>query len=479
MRARTVAAPTNDHDVKMQLRKFREPICLFGEGPAERRDRLKIILARKEVEEGISANDIVSGAREDDDRDFRDGQVKETFYTEGPDELKTARLWIAEYSLPRAKSRTMIAKRKQAELETYIAKKEAKLKEYETAIKEGREIPEEDIEDTRMDEDNETEQEHNRFMDKAGKYRNLDLSSSQIGDARPISGCSFSPDGQFLATSSWSGVAKIWSMPSCDLKFTLYGHAERLTDAKFHPQFDSAAVGNTEGKGKVVAAATSSADLKVKLWSNDSFRDIGTLEGHAGRVCRIGFHPSGRYLGTTSFDKTWRMWDLETQQELLCQEGHSRALYNLAFQVDGALVASAGLDAICRVWDLRTGRSIMTLQGHVKQILGLDFNPDGVKIATGSDDNTIKLWDLRKRKAYYTMPAHPNLVSAVKYSSCGDFLISSSYDRTCKIWNLRNFTAIKTLSGHDEKVMCVDFAPAGDLVVSASYDRTFKVWSTE
>ena len=52
-------------------------------------------------------------------------------------------------------------------------------------------------------------------------------------------------------------------------------------------------LGNTEGKGKVVAAATSSADLKVKsleavagdevddqvkLWSNDSFRDIGTLE---------------------------------------------------------------------------------------------------------------------------------------------------------------------------------------------------------
>ncbi len=31
-------------------------------------------------------------------------------------------------------------------------------------------------------------------------------------------------------------------------------------------------------------------------------------------MCRINFHPSGRFLGTTSFDKTWRLWDLETQQ---------------------------------------------------------------------------------------------------------------------------------------------------------------------
>eukprot|EP00960_Hanusia_phi_P064891 765949-Hanusia_phi.AAC.5 len=58
-----------------------------------------------------------------------------------------------------------------------------------------------------------------------------------------------------------------------------YDDDDASSDAKFHPHFDSAAVGertswpqirsvtvsqgNTEGKGKVVAAATSSADLKV------------------------------------------------------------------------------------------------------------------------------------------------------------------------------------------------------------------------
>jgi U4/U6 small nuclear ribonucleoprotein PRP4 len=57
-------------------------------------------------------------------------------------------------------------------------------------------------------------------------------------------------------------------------------------------------------------------------------------------VCRINFHPSGRYLGSASYDGTWRLWDVEKSQELLLQEGHSKEVYALAFQNDGALVAS-------------------------------------------------------------------------------------------------------------------------------------------
>ncbi len=58
------------------------------------------------------------------------------------------------------------------------------------------------------------------------------------------------------------------------------------------------------------------------------------------RVSRAIFHPSGRFIGTSSFDTTWRLWDAETQQEILLQEGHSRQLYGIAFQCDGSLVAT-------------------------------------------------------------------------------------------------------------------------------------------
>jgi U4/U6 small nuclear ribonucleoprotein PRP4 len=80
--------------------------------------------------------------------------------------------------------------------------------------------------------------------------------------------------------------------------------------------------------------------LVLTLSPTRSDSSISTLTGHESRVCRINFHPSGKYLGSASYDGTWRLWDVETSKELLLQEGHSKEVYALAFQNDGALVAS-------------------------------------------------------------------------------------------------------------------------------------------
>ena len=45
-------------------------------------------------------------------------------------------------------------------------------------------------------------------------------------------------------------------------------------------------------------------DGVAKLWSLDASEPVGELKGHAGRLSRVAFHPSGRYAGTTSFDIT-------------------------------------------------------------------------------------------------------------------------------------------------------------------------------
>lgn len=44
-KARLINVSTDDSEVKKSLRLQNEPICLFGEGPAERRRRLKELLA--------------------------------------------------------------------------------------------------------------------------------------------------------------------------------------------------------------------------------------------------------------------------------------------------------------------------------------------------------------------------------------------------------------------------------------------------
>ncbi|KAM7271488.1 hypothetical protein ACFE04_030702 [Oxalis oulophora] len=426
-RAAALAVPTNDMAVRTRLRRLGEPITLFGEREMERRDRLRMIMAKLDADGQLER---LMKAHEEEEAVFSAGSQEEEiieypFYTEGSKELRDSRVYIAKYSIIRAAQRLQRARRR------------------------------------RDDPDENMDAEIDWALTQAKSFV---LDCSEIGEERPLSGCSFSYDGKLLATCAINGVARTWAIPQVKKVSNLKGHTERCTDTIFSP------VQNL--------IATASADKTAKLWDSQGSL-LNTFEGHLDRLGRVAFHPSGKYLGTTSFDKTWRLWDVENGTELLLQEGHSRSVYGLAFHPDGSLAASCGFDALARVWDLRTGRSIMALEGHVKPVLGVSFSPNGYHLATGGEDNTCRIWDLRKRKSLYIIPAHSNLVSQVKYEPQeGYFLVSSSFDMTAKVWSGRDFKLVTTLSGHEAKVSSVDVSSDGQSIVTVSHDRTIKLWTS-
>lgn len=428
-RAMALAVPTNDMAVRARLRRLGEPITFFGEREMERRDRLRMLMA--ELDSKGQLERLMKAVEDEEAAGFAaqtegpEEDIQYPFYTEGSQSLLEARVEIAKYSIVKAALRLHRAKRKKDDPdEDYDAEVDWALKQAESLV----------------------------------------LDCSEIGDDRPLSGCSFSHDGNMLATCSLSGVAKLWSMPEVKKVCTLKGHTERATDVVFSSTGDH--------------LATASADRTAKLWSKDGSL-LRTYEGHLDRLARIGFHPSGKYLGTTSFDKTWRLWDVESGEELLLQEGHSRSVYGISFHNDGSLVASCGLDSLVRVWDLRTGRSILALEGHVKPVLAVSFSPNGYHLASGGEDNSCRIWDLRKKKSLYIIPAHSNLISQVKFEPQeGYFLVTGSYDTTAKVWSSRDFKPIKTLSGHEAKVTSLDVVGDGQCVATVSHDRTIKLWSS-
>ncbi|KAF2904969.1 hypothetical protein ILUMI_01212 [Ignelater luminosus] len=428
-KARSINVSTDDAEVKRNLRQLGEPICLFGEGPADRRNRLRDILS-------CIGEDVIIKREVEEEKKLLEKDQESTWYHEGPETLRISRLWIAEYSLPRAKARLEEARR---------------LRDLPTASRTA------------------------KTQELQKKLQVLAIHSSQIGDTRPISCCEFSPNSQLLATGSWNGLCKIWTIPGCELKQTLKGHNCNIGSIIFHPK---ATISQDEGICNMVSCAF---DGSVKLWDFKSEEPIADIEGHMPhRVSKIGFHPSGRFLGTCCYDCSWRLWDLHQCTEVLHQEGHGKPVHCISFQVDGSVCATGGLDAFGRVWDLRTGRCIMFMEGHLKSIFGIDFSPNGYQIATASEDNTCKIWDLRKRSIIYTIPAHTNLISDVKFQKDGaDYLVTASYDTTVKLWTNRTWQPLKTLSGHDGKVMCVDISPDNQYIATASYDRTFKLWTPE
>ncbi|CAH8487740.1 unnamed protein product [Schistosoma turkestanicum] len=445
-KARLIQVSTEDSEVRAYLRQLGEPVCLFGEDGADRRERLRMILAvsggpaqRPALTDSVKSSTGTGASVNRFGENISNENVGDdttVWYHQGPNTLAEARLWISEFSLTRAKVRLDRARNYFNNVPA--SQRKAKLQEYHKVL------------------------------------RNTNLLCSQVGDIRPLSMCRFSPDGKQLATSSWSGLCRLWSIPDCNLVMNLRGHTAPTCSIVWHPQAGLQSE-------QQLALASSAQDGSVKLWSLDNEEPLADIEGHAPhRVSRLAFHPSGRFLATTCFDHSWRLWDLEACEEILHQEGHSKPVYDVVFHPDGSLALTTGLDGYARVWDLRTGRCIMFLEGHLEELLGADIADNGYHAATSSADNTVRIWDLRQQQAIYVIPAHTSVVSSVRFESRNcNYIVTSSFDKTTKIWGHPIWTPIKTLEGHNSKVVYADISPDNKYIATCSHDLTYKLWSRE
>lgn len=457
-RARAIIVPTAIEDIKKKLREFGHPVTLFGENHADRRERLREVIAGLELSEeeltktqallNQSAKAIGTSnvsATGELQKYSASASQKEVFYSPASDALISARKVICEYSCNKSCDRILGTKRVRAS-ETLQA-------------------------------------EEDRVA--AALYLNskeMVLDSSQFGDDRPVTAVRYCPAGNYFATGSLSSGVKLWYSDSLCQKGVLRGHIERITGLAWHPEAflasDTAAL-----------LATSSADGVCGLWDCRPISDEGgsvdglsshtflrKLTGHQGVVTDCAFHPCGRYLGTSGVDCTWRLWDVETGSELLLQDGHIKEVGALAFQGDGSLVLTADWAGVALLWDLRSGKTVHAFQGHIKKIVTASFSPNGFQVATGAADHMVRIWDIRKKKCGYCLPGHSNLISSVQYSASGEILVTSSFDGTVKVWSGRDFEPLRSLSGHSGKVMSCDVSPDEKTVVSVGYDRTIKKW---
>ena len=457
--AAKMVVPTDDGRVKTKLRELGEPITLFGEGPADRRDRLRELLTIQAEIDGLENGDVTmeDAPREDEEAEDQD----EEFYSAGGQELLQARIDIAKFSLPRTKKRVAFQKAESSiPLRTHV--------KFRKQIKE--------------------------------RLQGFELQGSQTVGERHISMTRISPSGELVAVGNWGGQVKLVEIPTLVEKKSFRGHTNKISGLSWYPGATLPERGVSEDS---VNLASGGAEGAVHLWSLKKDTPIASLQGHSQRVCRVEFHPSGRYLASASEDTTWRLWELESTSEILLQEGHSRGVYAISFNMDGSLLASAGLDSIGRIWDLRSGRTVMILDGHldghIKPIHALDWGPDGHRVLSASADGWIKCWDLRKVQRSGGIGAHSSAVSDMRWfkglddvldgippgtdqsgsqipKKSGSFFVSSGFDKTVKIFSADDWTHIQTLNAHTGPVATVDYSRDGKWIVSGGHDRTVKLW---
>lgn len=190
----------------------------------------------------------------------------------------------------------------------------------------------------------------------------------------------FSPDGSYLAASSYAHKALLWRRADHALLRQFAGHTSAILDLAFSP--DSTLL------------ATASDDGEVRIWQTTDGQMSDRLPDHAGGAVAVAFSPDGQWLATRAALGDVRLWRLADGSSLLIDTNVKNPRSNLAFSPDGAFLASGTMENAALLWSVADSTQAYLLQGHNGIVNGVAFAPDGAHLATAAADGTVQIWPL-------------------------------------------------------------------------------------
>ena len=184
--------------------------------------------------------------------------------------------------------------------------------------------------------------------------------------------CSFSHDGTMLVSAGSDYSARIWDVPSMQLKAALVGHTDDVDMAAFSPddQF----------------IATCALDRTIKIFDLGG-RCLKTMTGHTGNVLSVAWSSDGKSLISSSVDGTVRQWDVQSGTQIHCTNEGART-DSFAATRDGRIFSGDDRGRIAII----SGEETRYVDAHKAGIKKLLLNEAKNLLVTISYDRSIAIW---------------------------------------------------------------------------------------
>ncbi|CAB1344592.1 unnamed protein product [Coregonus sp. 'balchen'] len=185
--------------------------------------------------------------------------------------------------------------------------------------------------------DKESDDVLERIMDE----KTASESKILYGHSGPVYGISFSPDRNYLLSSSEDGTVRLWSLQTFTCLVGYKGHNYPVWDTQFSPYGYYFISGGH--------------DRVARLWATDHYQPLRMFAGHLADITCTRFHPNSNYVATGSADRTIRLWDVLTGNCVRILTGHKGPIHSLAFSPNGKFMASGATDSRVLLWDIGHG----------------------------------------------------------------------------------------------------------------------------
>ena len=321
----------------------------------------------------------------------------------------------------------------------------------------------------------------------------------------------FSPCGEFLASSSRDESVRVWNIAKGVQKevYENFGTPRTVpfysTDGELFVivnDQDTIEIWNVERNEKIQIPELHPKSIDA-IWFREfpqlAFADIHT-NTTPNKKTQIGnihtfstlrepdcfpdpvlFLPDGETLAIRGHRTGIVLWDVEGQQvrETLLKD---KRITSFTVLPSGNMLAAHSQDNNVKVWDAGKPDAPIaefTETDQVRLIWNIAFAPTGDRLAVGSREGTIYLWDFIRKERLKPLIGHTEHIWSVCFSPDGKRLVSGSSDRIARLWDVESGEEIATLPlGKPRTLMEIAFSPCGNLIAGGLFEE-LRLWNAE
>ena len=279
----------------------------------------------------------------------------------------------------------------------------------------------------------------------------------------------FSPCGEFLASSSRDESVRVWNIAK-GVQKEVYENFGTSRTVPFY---------STDGE---LFAIVNGQDT-IEVWNVERNEKIQIPELHPRSIDAIWFreYPQLAFADihtNTTLDQKVKFGNIHTPSTLREPDCFPDPVL---FLPDGETLAIRGHRTGIVLWDVE-GQQVRETLLKDKRITSFTVLPSGNMLAAHSQDNNVKVWDAGKPDApiaEFTETDQVRLIWNIAFAPTGDQLAVGSREGTIYLWNFIRKERLKPLIGHTEHIWSVCFSPDGKRLVSGSSDRIARLWDVE
>jgi WD40 repeat protein/serine/threonine protein kinase len=341
-----------------------------------------------------------------------------------------------------------------------------------------------------------------RVLDAKTGVQLQEATGSGRGDA------AFSPDGEFFATSVWTGDGPtfIWETSTGESVWRYEGRGgeglafspdgrllafcggpngcggrdpktyvfdvrtgkgnvlQGVGPLAFAPDGERLLIGNASGD-------RSMAIIVDPMEPKDGSRRVTLVEDPQAEVGSGAWSPDGSSVATLSGTSV-AVWDARTGIERFAIFPPSGSFTSVTFGPH-SLLATGMEDGTALVWALSTdgAEPILTVGGHTAKVSSVSFNGDGTRLATSSDDGSVKVWDISSHAGGEWMTVAG--LGAVAFSPDGRLLATGTEEGNLVVYDATSGQAQTLVRSPTGPTNSIVFDPMGSKIASAGSNGTF------